>query len=242
MSPMSMCIEWGNPPDGDTVPRSASPSAPPNMMAAPSGDHCGAAPLTRDRTETRSPAVSICGAAPTPPPVCAGADRESTSPSAAAPIPIRTRCIRPPRRPNGGSGGGAPGRSRFPRGRVLRDLCGHFPQQVSVGHRLPAVTFHRTSIAEIARVVRVACGGEEVLEHVDGGRQIEIVHVAGQNVELADELGTDARPVLFRVVPQVVSMITHVRRHGRVDLAGPEVEELPGIAVVADRPVRRIPD
>ena len=92
MSPMSMWSDRGNPPVGATDHRSEPPSAPPNMMLAPSGDHWGAAPETSEWTDTRSAALSTNGSDP----ACADARGATARVSAAAPTAIRTRCILSP--------------------------------------------------------------------------------------------------------------------------------------------------
>ena len=83
--------------------------------------------------------------------------------------------------------------------------------------------------AEVAAVGGRGRAVEEALHHVDRGTEEEIVVVAGEEVQLANELRPDARPVLGGVVPEVVPVVAHVTRDLAIDHACSEVEHAPRV-------------
>src|SRR5437879_1224774 len=87
----------------------------------------------------------------------------------------------------------------------------HDPHELGIGPRLPAVGFHGTSVGELG-----PGGGpracEELLEPVPGEVQVERVHVAGEDMDLAPELGPEPRPVPLQIIAQVVVVRPEVLR------------------------------
>src|SRR5437016_871071 len=82
---------------------------------------------------------------------------------------------------------------------------------------------------------------EHLLKIVDGETEIEVVHVAGEEMELADELRADRRPIPLRILAQIKAVVAHINRDVMVDLPSELVPERAWIAVVADRAVHRFP-
>ena len=60
---------------------------------------------------------------------------------------------------------------------ILGDVIGHHTNQFSVRHGLPAMTLHRPSINKLASIVGILGVLQEVLEQIDGSRQIEVISV-----------------------------------------------------------------
>src|SRR5690348_17874702 len=82
---------------------------------------------------------------------------------------------------------------------------------------------------------------EHLLKIVDGEVEVEVVHVAGEEVELADELWSERRPVALRVLAEIESVLAHVVGDAVIDLAGELVPEGSRIPVVTNRAVHRLP-
>src|SRR5256886_14209278 len=120
-------------------------------------------------------------------------------------------------------------------------VTGHDPHELGIGPRLPAVRLHGTSVGEV-RVGRGPRVCEELLEPVHGEVQVEGVHVAGEDVDLAFEPGREGRPVALQVVSQVVVVGPEVLGHAAVDRAGPEVPQLGGGALPPPPTLRPLPD
>src|SRR5687768_14443327 len=103
------------------------------------------------------------------------------------------------------------------------------------------MALHRTSIYEVAFVMRVGRRLQELFELVDGKVEEKIVHVSRRKVELSDELRSNGWPVLLGVYAQVISVIAHVVGDVAVDCPGQLVPERHGVAVIAHRTVDRLP-
>src|SRR5262249_34207155 len=97
----------------------------------------------------------------------------------------------------------------FARPRGIPHVPGHFPQHLREVSQVPVMALLGTSVLEAAFVMRIARLLEHVLEVVDAEIQVEIVHLTGEEVELADELGAERRPVLSCVLSQIVAMLEH---------------------------------
>src|SRR5256714_12895993 len=82
---------------------------------------------------------------------------------------------------------------------------------------------------------------EHLLKIVNGEIEIEIVHVPGEEMELADELRADRRPIPLRILAEIKAVVAHIHRDVIVDLPGELVPELAWIAGVADGAVHRFP-
>src|SRR5438128_9381773 len=127
-----------------------------------------------------------------------------------------------------------------PRAAALH-VPGHDPHELGIGPRLPAVRFHGTSVGQL-RLGGGPRACEELVEPVHGEVQVERVHVAGEDVDLAPELGPERCPVPLQISAQVVVVRPEVLGHAAVDRARAQVPQLGRVAVRRHRTVGRFPD
>src|SRR5579872_6951368 len=79
----------------------------------------------------------------------------------------------------------------------------HLLHHLGPRKRVPAVTLLGATVGEIRRLAFLL---EHVLEIIYGEVQVEVVHVAGEEMQLAGELGPKRSPVAFRIRTQIKSM------------------------------------
>src|SRR3546814_8551219 len=82
--------------------------------------------------------------------------------------------------------------------------------------------------------------GDHVLEAIHREVEVEIVHLAGEKMELAAQLRPQGRPIVAGIARQVETMLAHIADDLLVYGSGLLVIEQHGIAVGADRTVRRL--
>src|SRR5512146_194677 len=118
-------------------------------------------------------------------------------------------------------------------------------QQLLIRPRLPPMRLERPSICYITGVIRplprLLCALEERPHPIHAQVEEVVVHVAHGDVQLADELGPDRRPVPLEIVAQIVAVLAHRLRDRVIDVPRALVPERLGVAVRADRRPRRLP-
>ena len=92
------------------------------------------------------------------------------------------------------------------------------------------------SPSEGAAVVGVFRGFEEFLHEVEGVVQVEIVHVAAEEVQLVHEPGAELFPVALEIVPQVEVVVAPILDHVVIDGPGQIIIDLDRVPVFSDRP------
>src|SRR5689334_9324398 len=80
-----------------------------------------------------------------------------------------------------------PRRDVLTRRRRRLHRCRHLANEVRPRVRVPGMPFHRSAVGEIALVVRVLRGLEKILKLVHGEIEPIVVHVAGREVQFADD-------------------------------------------------------
>src|SRR6185312_4869161 len=126
-------------------------------------------------------------------------------------------------------------------GRIPGDLRRHRAQHLAGCRWADAVALHGPAILERGLGARTGRGIKECLRLVDGHVEVEVVHVAGVEVQLADELRTDRRPVRLHVRGEIEAVVAHVLGDAVIDRAGSFVPQRLGISILAHRTVHCFP-
>src|SRR2546425_4539589 len=124
---------------------------------------------------------------------------------------------------------------------ALFDLFSHLAQQFGEILRVPRVPFHWSSIFKSRVAIRARRALCEFFKQINREIQIEIIHVPGDEMQLAREPWPKRRPVLIGVVAKIISVVPHVRRDFAIDLARSFVPQLARITVRTDRTVDSLP-
>jgi len=96
------------------------------------------------------------------------------------------------------------------RGSVFPGVLGHELDQVGDGDGDSTMAFHGAPPFEISVIGRIRCLLQERLEHVKGRVEVEVVHVAAIEMQLAHEPWTEFLPLGFNVVAQIIAVVPHV--------------------------------
>src|SRR3546814_1322767 len=75
---------------------------------------------------------------------------------------------------------------------------------------MPVMPLFRPAIFEADRVIRARHLGDHVLEAIHREVEVEIVHLAGEKLELAAQLRPQGRPIVAGIAPQVETMLAHI--------------------------------
>src|SRR4030095_339634 len=121
------------------------------------------------------------------------------------------------------------------------DLYSNLTKHVGKVLRMPRVSFHWPSIFEGRIAFGIAGLPGEFFKKVDGQVQIEIVHIARDEVQLSRKLWPQRLPIILSIVPQVIAIVAHVKRNFAVYLTGSLVPQRARITITAHWTVDRFP-
>src|SRR5215510_3007698 len=106
---------------------------------------------------------------------------------------------------------------------------------------MPRVPFHRPSVFKSRIAFGIARLLGEVIKQINREVQIEVIHIAGDEMQFSRKLWSERLPILLSIVSQVVAVVAHVERNFAVNLSGSRVPKRTRVPVTAHRPVNSFP-
>ena len=94
------------------------------------------------------------------------------------------------------------------------------------------------AIVHFTRVIGIPGTFEIPFQQLNRVIQIKAIHIAGVNMQLADQPGADPLPILFQVVTQIVSL--PVFRDRRIDFTGHFIEQGFDITIITNGTINRL--
>src|SRR5215831_11452247 len=97
--------------------------------------------------------------------------------------------------------------------------------------------FHRPAIFKCRIALGISGSFCEVLKQINCEVQIEVVHIAGDEMQFARKLWPERLPILLSVVAQVIAVVAHIESNFAVYFSCSRIPKRTRVTVTAHRAV-----
>src|SRR5262245_48387462 len=103
------------------------------------------------------------------------------------------------------------------------------------------MAFEWATIFERCVARRIGCFLRETFKQIDRQVEIKVVHLPGDEMQLASQLRPQCLPILLGIRARVITVLAHIRRYFPITFPAASIPERARIAILVWRAIDRFP-